>query len=105
MMSPRFHRRWLLWWLPLVLLFAQQAAMAHMASHAGDRSSNPEKTLAHLKLCGKCLAVEKLSHTPPVAEHHLALAEAAYVYTSFTAAPAPSLVNVRQSCRDPPQHL
>jgi hypothetical protein len=59
-------RRALILILPAVLLLAQHAAMAHVLSHAGEESSPAhEKTLIHLKLCGKCVSVEKFSHAAP----------------------------------------
>ena len=49
-----------------VLLGAQHSALAHVLSHVGDeqRPAN-DKTLVHLKLCGKCVSAEKLSHSAP----------------------------------------
>jgi hypothetical protein len=49
--------------LPVLLLLAQQAALAHVASHIDpDQSPAHERTLVHLKLCGKCVSAEKLTH-------------------------------------------
>lgn len=55
-------RRCLVLVLPLLLMMAQHGALAHALSHF-DRDSAPaqEKSLVHLKLCGKCLSAEKLS--------------------------------------------
>jgi hypothetical protein len=58
-----FLRRSLVLVLPLLLLLAQHGALAHALSHL-DPYSAPvqEKSLVHLKLCGKCVSAEKLGH-------------------------------------------
>lgn len=57
--------------LPVLLLTAQQAALAHVVSHLDPDQPAHERSLAHLKLCGKCVSAEKLTHiaagTPPQA--------------------------------------
>ncbi len=52
--------------LSAALLIAQHGAMAHVLSHFGiDQPPAREKTLAHSKLCDKCVSAEKLSHCAP----------------------------------------
>jgi hypothetical protein len=51
--------------LTAALLIAQQAAFAHVVSHAGETVPVKEQ-LAHSKLCGKCVNFDKLSGAPPV---------------------------------------
>ncbi|MEX0960859.1 MAG: hypothetical protein WDZ63_16390 [Burkholderiales bacterium] len=59
-------RRALILILPAVLLLAQHGAIAHVLSHASqDSSPAHEKTLIHLKLCGKCVSAEKFTHAAP----------------------------------------
>lgn len=64
-------RRALHFVVPLLLLSAQQAALAHVVSHLDPDQPAHERSLAHLKLCGKCVSAEKLTHiaagTPPPA--------------------------------------
>ena len=62
----RVSRKSLVPLLCAVLLGAQQSALAHVLSHLGSeqRPAN-EKTLIHVKLCGKCVSAEKLSHSAP----------------------------------------
>ncbi|HWQ40329.1 MAG TPA: hypothetical protein VNM24_17255 [Burkholderiales bacterium] len=49
--------------LPLLLLLAQHGALAHLVSHLDpDQTPAHERTLVHLKLCGKCIGAEKLTH-------------------------------------------
>ncbi len=58
--------------LPVLLLLAQQTALAHAVSHLDpDQPPAHERTLVHLKLCGKCVSAEKLTHlaagkAPPI---------------------------------------
>ena len=59
----KFLRRSLVLVLPLMLLLAQHGALAHALSHFGpDSAPVQEKSLVHLKLCGKCVSAEKLTH-------------------------------------------
>lgn len=59
-------RRILVLILPAVLLIAQHGAMAHVLSHVGEPAAPAhEKTLIHLKLCGKCVSADKLSFAVP----------------------------------------
>lgn len=59
----RILRRALHFVVPVLLLSAQQAALAHVVSHLdADQSPAHERTLVHLKLCGKCVSAEKLGH-------------------------------------------
>jgi hypothetical protein len=67
--------------LPVLLLLAQQAALAHVVSHLdADQPPANERTLVHLKLCGKCVSAEKLTHlaagkTPAVTESSASYAQ------------------------------
>ncbi len=54
-------RRALFGLLTLLLLSAQQAALAHSVTHSGKPPPAKEQ-LAHSKLCGKCVSFEKLTH-------------------------------------------
>jgi len=54
-------RRLLLGLLTLLLLSAQQAALAHGVSHSGKPPPAKEQ-LAHTNLCGKCVSFENLAH-------------------------------------------
>ena len=93
------------WLLSLALLFAQQAAMAHLASHIGDKPASDNQTLAHLKLCDKCVAVEKLAHTLPLTAHP-SLPEASDPFLVPSRQTSIRTVDrVGQSCRDPPELL
>jgi hypothetical protein len=59
----KFLRRSLILILPLLLLLAQHGALAHALSHlTSDGAPAQEQSLVHLKLCGKCLSAEKLTH-------------------------------------------
>lgn len=104
-MRKTFRNRFLAYLLPTLLLFAQQSAIAHIASHNADQSPDPEKSLVHLKLCGKCLAVEKLTNAPIDAEHRLDLLQAGYSLAPVSSAILHSRNPARHSCRDPPQIL
>lgn len=102
-MFKPFRIRFLSYLLPAILLFAQQAALAHLASHASGEAPNPKSSLVHQKLCGSCLAVEKLANAavdigrqPTVVENHSPhIATLPTQLRSHTA--------VRQACRDPPE--
>jgi len=54
-------RRILFGLLTLLLLSAQQAAIAHGVTHTGKPPPAKEQ-LAHSNLCGKCVSFEKLVH-------------------------------------------
>lgn len=104
-MQVWFRRRFLFWLLPAVLLFAQQAALAHVVSHFSDTPPTSGKALAHLKLCDGCLAVEKLLHIPGVKEHRVIVLHSEGVPEPVL---LPSLVSVdaaTPSCRGPPKTL
>ena len=60
-MFNQHKKRLLAWLLPAVLLFGQQAAIAHITEHASGEYDDPESALVHGKLCNKCLSVEKVS--------------------------------------------
>lgn len=82
MKSPR---RTLNFILPVLLLAAQQAALAHVVSHLDlDQPPENERTLVHLKLCGKCVAAEKL--TNPAAGRMPAVTESSARYAQPIAA-------------------
>ena len=104
-MQVRFRRRFLIWLLPAVLLFAQQAAMAHLVSHLGDNAAGTSKSLAHQKLCDGCLAVEKLFHIPGVKEHRFAVLLGENMPEPALHSGLVSLDAGAPSCRDPPKHL
>lgn len=57
-------RRVLFGLLTVLLLSAQQAALAHGVSHTG-KSPPTKEQLAHNNLCGKCVSFEKLAHAVP----------------------------------------
>ena len=57
-------RRVLIAVLPLLLLFAQQEAFAHLIWHASQKVPSKEHH-AHTKLCDKCVSIEKVSYAPP----------------------------------------
>ncbi len=57
-------RRLLFGLLTILLLSAQQAALAHGVSHTGKPPPAKEQ-LAHSNLCGKCVGFEKLTHAVP----------------------------------------
>jgi len=57
-------RRILFGLLTLLLLSAQQAALAHGVTHTGKPPPAKEQ-LAHSNLCGKCVNFEKLAHAAP----------------------------------------
>ncbi|KPK34621.1 MAG: hypothetical protein AMJ66_03340 [Betaproteobacteria bacterium SG8_40] len=104
-MLNRFRIRFLFFLLPAILLFAQQAALAHLASHAAGETPNPKSSLVHEKLCGSCLAVEKLTnaavdigHQPKVVENH-------FHHIAALPTQVRSHIAVRQACRDPPRNV
>jgi len=57
-------RRLLFGLLTLLLLSAQQAALAHGVTHAGKPPPAKEQ-LAHSNLCGKCVSFEKFAYAIP----------------------------------------
>ena len=57
-------RRLLFGLLTLLLLSAQQAALAHGVTHRGKPPPAKEQ-LAHSNLCGKCVSFEKLAYAVP----------------------------------------
>jgi len=104
-MQVWFRRRFLFWLLPAVLLFAQQAAMAHLASHLGDNSAGSSKSLAHLKLCYGCLSVEKLLHIPGVKQHRFIVLQGNDASEPVLLSNLVSVDAGTPSCRDPPTTL
>jgi hypothetical protein len=57
-------RRLLFGLLTLLLLSAQQGALAHGVTHTGKPPPAKEQ-LAHSNLCGKCVSFEKLAYAVP----------------------------------------
>ena len=57
-------RRLLFGLLTLLLLSAQQAALAHGVTHAGKPPPAKEQ-FAHSNLCGKCVSFEKFAYAIP----------------------------------------
>lgn len=104
-MLKRFRIRFLSWLLPAILLFAQQAAFAHLASHAAGEAPNPKSSLVHEKLCGGCLAVEKLTNAAVDLGHQPAVVENHFHHIATLPTQLRSHAAVRQACRDPPESL
>ncbi|HUU73217.1 MAG TPA: hypothetical protein VMW70_11365 [Burkholderiales bacterium] len=102
-MLKRFRNRFLSCLLPAILLFAQQAAMAHLASHAAGEPPDPENSLVHVKLCNKCLSVEKLTSAVTETGQKAGLPQHHFNYNVALAAQPLSRDAIRQSCRDPPE--
>lgn len=68
--------------LSALLLFAQHGALAHLISHINaGQSPASEKTLVHLKLCGKCVSAEKFTHAAPAQSLHLVAMDGTYPVT------------------------
>ena len=102
-MFKRFRIRFLSFLLPAILLFAQQAAFAHLASHVTGETPNPKSALVHDKLCGSCLTVEKLTNATMDTGHQPGMVESHFHHVAALRAQLRSRTAVRQSCRDPPQ--
>jgi hypothetical protein len=104
-MTDRLKKRLLTLLLPAVLVFAQHGAMAHLVSHAGDKSADPEQTLVHLKLCDKCVSAAKVTHLPAGQELRVELLHAHNFHRAEASAPFSSADCAAHSCRDPPSLL
>ena len=104
-MQFRFRRHFLFWLLPAVLLFSQQAAMAHLVSHLGDNAAETSKSLAHKRLCEGCLAIEKLLHIPGVKEYRVIVLQGEDVPEPTPLSDLVSIDPRTPSCRDPPKTL
>jgi len=104
-MASRFQKRLISWLLPAVLVFAQQAALAHLVVHAADQSAESEQTLVHLKLCDECASAAKLVHLPAGQSHHLDLLQAGHSYRAVLPALLCSAEQIRPAARDPPHFL
>ena len=102
-MLKKFRNQILCCLLPAVLLFAQQTAMAHLAAHAAGESQGPEKSLAHQKLCDKCLFAEKLTNVAVETAHRIGPDQNDYIHFSAVPPQLHSINAVRESCRDPPK--
>ena len=96
-------RRALNFLLPVLLLAAQQAALAHVVSHLDpDQSPAHERTLVHLKLCGKCVSAEKLTHLTAGKPPAIAPASAGYARPVFAAYACVTRAQFPYSSRGPP---
>ena len=104
-MINRLKRRLLTLLLPAVLVFAQHGTMAHVVSHGGDKSADPEQTLVHLKLCDKCVSAAKVTHLPAGQELRVELLHARNFHRAEATAPFSSADCTAHSCRDPPSLL
>lgn len=102
----RFLRRAIVVLLPAVLLLAQHSALAHLISHidAGQSPQN-EKTLVHLKLCGKCVSAEKLSHAAPAPCLRVAVADGGDLPSVWRFSSFVSRHSATYRSRAPPQFL
>ena len=104
-MAFRLRKRFVAFLLPVVLAFAQQAAMAHQVSHAGDESADPGKTLVHLQLCDKCVSAANLVDVPGSPELHVELLHAHYFHSAAAPTQFASADWTAHACRDPPRPL
>jgi len=106
-MSASIRRRLLAWLLPALLLVAQQGALAHLVSHGSNRDQpdQQKKTLLHLKLCSKCHAAEKLSHSAPFEQHLLDIHACKYDIITTPPGICGTVVSRGVSCRDPPNAI
>ena len=104
-MTDRLKKRLLTLLLPAVLVFAQHGAMAHLVSHAGDKSADPEQTLVQLKLCDKCASAATVTHLPAGQDLRLELLQAQYCQRAAKPTPLASAESTRNTCRDPPKIL
>jgi hypothetical protein len=104
-MARLFRKRLIAWLLPVVLVFAQHAALAHLVSHAADPSADPEQTRAHLKLCDECASAAKFIHLGVGQTHHLDLLHTSHGYSAVLAAQSRSADSAQHAARDPPHFL
>lgn len=104
-MQNWFRRRFLFWLLPAVLLFAQEAALAHLVSHLGDTPTETSKSLAQQKLCYGCLSAEKLFHIPGVKEYRVIVLQGEDVPEPALLSDLVSIDAGTPCCRDPPPTL
>jgi hypothetical protein len=104
-MACLFRKRFIAWLLPVVLVFAQHAALAHVVSHAADPSADPEQTRAHLKLCDECASAVKLIHLGGSQAHHLDLLSTSHGYRLALPAQSRSADSAQPAARDPPLFL
>ncbi|UCD69482.1 MAG: hypothetical protein JSW48_05260 [Betaproteobacteria bacterium] len=79
--------------------------MAHLVLHAGDKSSDPEQTLVHFKLCGKCASAANLVHVPASPDIRFELHCAHFCFGAAVPAVLASAESTPYTCRDPPQTL
>lgn len=102
-MLKRFRIRFLSFLLPAILLFAQQAALAHLASHVTGETPNPKSSLVHSKLCNKCLSVEKLTSAVVESGQRITLEDYDFRYVVALPRQPRSPEAIGPSCRDPPR--
>jgi hypothetical protein len=89
--------------LPVLLLIAQQAALAHVVSHLDpDQPPAQDRSLAHLKLCGKCVSAEKLTHIAVGAPPPVIIGRASYLQPVFSGYACLAQVLLPYSSRAPP---
>jgi len=104
-MARTFQKRLIAWLLPAVLVFAQQAALAHLVAHAAEQSAESERTLVHLKLCDDCASAAKFVHLPAGQSHRLDLLQTGHSYGAAIPALSRSAEPARPAARDPPYFL
>jgi hypothetical protein len=99
-------RRALNFILPVLLLAAQQAALAHVISHLDpDRPPAHERTLVHLKVCGGCVSAEKLTHPAAGNPPAITAASASYAQPIFAGYACATRAQFPYSSRAPPACL
>lgn len=104
-MRNRLTRRFVAGLVSVLLLAAQQGALAHLIAHADGQPPVQEKTQLHQKLCGKCLSSEKLCHAVDADRYQPCVDHLDYAQFSAPAVPVRSLDRQRHCCRDPPTGL
>lgn len=104
-MAYLFRKRLIAWLLPAVLVFAQQVALAHLVTHAADKSADSEQTVVHINLCDKCASAAKLIHLPAGQSHRLDLLQTCHVYSGALPALFHPVEATRPAARDPPHFL
>jgi hypothetical protein len=104
-MAYLLRKRFIAWLLPVVLVFVQHAALAHVVSHAADPSADPEQTRAHLKLCDECASVAMLEHVGAGQTHRFDLLHTSHGYSAALPAQSRSIDPAQHAARDPPNFL
>ncbi len=102
----KLFRRALNWIIPAVLLIAQHGALAHLVSHL-DAGQPPaqEQSLVHLKLCGKCVSIEKLSHAAAAPDLRLVATEGRFLQLAAEACACVTKAQPAYRSRAPPHLL